>query len=107
MNLMRSNKAKCRVLGWGNLKCNYRLGEEFTESSPAEKNLGVLAGKKQEMSLQPGRPIASWAASREGWQRAGRRLPPLLCPNTAPSRVLHPGLGSPVQAKCGAVGMGP
>ena len=62
-------------MDWGNPRYFYRLGEDLLESSPAEKDLGVLVDKKlnisQQCALAAGRPTVFWAALKEGWP-AGR-----------------------------------
>ncbi|GAB0182989.1 cAMP-dependent protein kinase inhibitor alpha [Grus japonensis] len=53
-NRMKFNRAKCKVLhvGRGNPKHNDRLGGEWTESSPEEKDLGVLVDKQLNIARQ-------------------------------------------------------
>lgn len=85
----------------------YRLGEEFTESSPA-KNLKILLDEKLNMSqLRVLAPGSGLHQNRGGWQSKGGNCSLLLCPCDAQSGVMHPSLGLQENERHTAVGAGP
>jgi len=96
MNLMRFNKAKCKVLhmAQGNPRYQYRLGDEGIENSPAEEDLGALVDEKLDMSQQcalavpKGQPYPGLQQKQHGQQVEGGDSAPLLRSGETPPGVL-------------------
>ncbi|GAB0190139.1 hypothetical protein GRJ2_001479200 [Grus japonensis] len=110
---MKFNKAKRKVLhmGWGSPKHKYRLGGEWVESSPEEKDLGVLAEAQHEPAMRacsPESPSYPGLHQKKCDQqvKGGESAPQILSCETPPG-VLHPAVGAPVQERHGAVGASP
>jgi len=116
VNLIKFNKAKGRDLhmGQGNPLQQYRLVDEGIESSPEEKDWGVLADENLDVSHQYA--LATRQANRalgcipsSVGSRAREGILP-LCPalqEGLPPGVLRPALKPSAQDRAGAVGAGP
>ncbi|PKU48212.1 rna-directed dna polymerase from mobile element jockey- hypothetical protein [Limosa lapponica baueri] len=114
-NLMKFNKAKWKVLHLG--RCNprhkYRLGGEWLENSPEEKDLGVLVDEKLNMSWQfvlasqRVNHILGCIKTNEASRWREVILPLCSALVRPPWGVLCPALEFSAQQGCGPVGVGP
>ncbi|RMB93966.1 hypothetical protein DUI87_29551 [Hirundo rustica rustica] len=97
---MKFNKAKCKVLhlSLGNPKHKYRLGREWVDSSPEEKDLCVFVDKKLNMTWQCVFEVQKancilGCIKRSVTSRSREMILPLYSSGETPPGVLHPSLG--------------
>ncbi|PKU42453.1 rna-directed dna polymerase from mobile element jockey-like [Limosa lapponica baueri] len=112
-NRMKFNQAKCKGLhlDHGNPRHKYRLGREWLESSPEEKDLGVLMDERLNMSWQCA--LAAQKANcilcciKRSMASRSREviLPP--CSGETPPGILQAALESSTQEGHGPVWTGP
>jgi len=115
VDLMRFNKAKCKVLhlDWGSPQYHYRLGERGIESSPAEKDLGGTGGGKaghepSMCSRSPERQSYPGLHPQQcGQEGKGGDSGPLLRSAETPPAVLQPALEPSAQDRPRPAGAGP
>jgi len=109
VNLMTFKKTKCKVLhmGRGNPHYQYKLEDEGIESSPEEKDLGVLVDEKLDMSEQCVLAAHGLHQKKHGQQGEGGDSAPLLHSGVTPSGVLRPALEPSAQERHRPVGEGP
>ncbi|KAK4826800.1 hypothetical protein QYF61_011608 [Mycteria americana] len=76
INGMKFNKKKCRILhlGWSNGEHKYKLGEEWLERSPAERDLGVLVNSRHNQPVKRGdHPVVLRRKKKEERRRRRRK----------------------------------
>jgi len=83
-------------MGQGNSKHQYRLGSEWTDNSPVQKDFGVLIGEKLSMIQQctltdQKANYISGCIKRRVASRLREGILP-LCSGESPLGVLHPAL---------------
>ena len=99
-NLMKFNKAKCKVLhlGQGNPKHRYRMCSEWLESDPEEEDLGMLVDDPAMCACSPeGQLYPGLHQEKCDQQVEGGVSAPLLCSHEILPGVLHPVLRPPTQ----------